>query len=148
MRLSAKAEYAILAMLDLAAHPGHGLISIQAISERQGIPQRYLEQVLLLLKRAGFLLSRRGSSGGYSLIRSPQEITVGEVIRAVEGSISPFEQRPRGQRAQYVEHSQELHELWQTVAEAVGKVVDNITFADLVRQARERRSRARPMYHI
>ncbi|MEK7837128.1 MAG: Rrf2 family transcriptional regulator, partial [candidate division NC10 bacterium] len=86
MRISAKGEYAIKAMLDLALSDSEGLRPIQEIASRQDIPQRYLEQVLLQLKRSGFLVSRRGSSGGYRLSRPPDQITVGSVLRAVEGS--------------------------------------------------------------
>ena len=83
MRISAKGEYAIQAVLDLALHRERGLVAIQEIARRQGIPQRYLEQVLLALKRAGLLTSKRGSAGGYQLTRPPEDITVGDVLRAV-----------------------------------------------------------------
>src|SRR5439155_1035120 len=76
VRISAKGEYAIKAMLDLALQRERGLIPIQEIADRQKIPQRYLEQVLLSLKRAGLLTSKRGSTGGYHLTRDPEEITV------------------------------------------------------------------------
>ena len=74
MRISAKGEYAIRATLDLALHRHDGLVPIQDVARRQGIPQRYLEQVLLLLKRAGFLESKRGAAGGYALVRNPAEL--------------------------------------------------------------------------
>ena len=138
MRISAKGEYAIKAMLDLALQRERGLIPIQEIAERQSIPQRYLEQVLLSLKRAGLLTSKRGSTGGYHLTRDPGEITVGAVLRAVEGTRSAF----------VASASPDLADLWLEISEAVSKVVDRVTFGDLVARARERRSRARPMYHI
>ena len=138
MRISAKGEYAIRAMLDLALQRERGLIPIQEIADRQAIPQRYLEQVLLSLKRAGLLTSKRGSSGGYHLTRDPGDITVGAVLRAVEGTRAAFQ----------ANSAPDLAELWLEISEAVSKVVDRVTFGDLVRQARERRSRARPMYHI
>ena len=99
MRISAKGEYAIRALLDLAVHHGEGLVPIQEVAHRQGIPQRYLEQVLLLLKRAGLLESKRGSTGGYQLVRPPAAISVGEVLRAVEGRVTALEvagRSPRG----------------------------------------------------
>jgi Rrf2 family protein len=145
VRISAKGEYAIKAMLDLALHRERGLIPIQEVAERQGIPQRYLEQVLLSLKRAGLLTSKRGSTGGYHLTREPKDITVGAVLRAVEGTRAPFE--PGGGRRNGSRDA-DLDELWEEVAEAVSKVVDRLTFGELVARARERRSRARPMYHI
>ena len=91
MRISAKGEYAIKAMVDLPLHDGQDLQPIQDIAARQAIPQRYLEQVLLQLKRSGFLVSRLCSSGGYRLSRPPDQITVGSVLRAVEGSLAGIE---------------------------------------------------------
>src|SRR5437867_11076414 len=85
-------------MLDLALHREHGLTLIQEIAARQVIPQRYLEQVLLALKRAGLLTSKRGSAGGYHLTRPPEDITVGDVLRAVEGAGAPFGAQRRGGR--------------------------------------------------
>ena len=144
MRISAKGEYAIKAMLDLALQRERGLIPIQEVAARQNIPQRYLEQVLLSLKRAGLLTSKRGSTGGYHLTRRPDEITVGAVLRAVEGAGAPFEAGGARRNG----GPDDLDELWDEIAEAVSKVVDRLTFGELVARARERRSRARPMYHI
>lgn len=145
MRISAKGEYAIRAMLDLALHQGRELIPIQEIAARQGIPQRYLEQVLLALKRAGLLVAKRGATGGYHLTRLPEEITVGIVLRAVEGASAPFE--AGGGRRGGVD-GRDLRELWAEIAEAVSGVVDRVTFGELATRARERLSTARPMYHI
>jgi Rrf2 family transcriptional regulator, cysteine metabolism repressor len=143
MRISAKSEYAIKAVLDLAIQRERGLVPIQAIAARQAIPQRYLEQVLLALKRAGLVTSKRGSSGGYHLTRLPDEITVGDVLRAVEGSAAPFEALT-GHRA----HGQDLVELWSEISDAVSKVVDRLTFGELAGRALERQGAMRPMYHI
>ncbi|HXG15176.1 MAG TPA: Rrf2 family transcriptional regulator [Calidithermus sp.] len=142
MRITARGEYAIKAVLDLALHQGRALVPIQEIAARQAIPQRYLEQVLLALKRAGFLVSKRGAAGGYHLTRPPEQITVGAVLRAVEGAGGPFDAR-RGSR-----NGHELAELWEAVAVAVAEVVDRVTFADLAARVRERQAEARPMYHI
>jgi Rrf2 family protein len=145
MRISAKGEYAIKAMLDLAMHRAGGLVPIQEIAARQSIPQRYLEQVLLALKGAGLLTSKRGSSGGYHLTRSPEQITVGQVLRAVEGSAAPFEAEARGRHGL---DGHDLVDLWNEISEAVSGVVDRLTFGDLAARAAERRGAARPMYHI
>jgi Rrf2 family protein len=93
---------------------------------------------LLSLKRAGLLTSKRGSAGGYHLTRDPGDITVGAVLRAVEGTRAAFQANA----------SPDLADLWLEISEAVSKVVDRMTFGELVARARERRSRARPMYHI
>jgi Rrf2 family protein len=142
MRVSAKAEYAIKAVLDLAMHQRSELIPIQDIAARQAIPQRYLEQVLLALKRSGLLTSKRGSSGGYHLTRPPEEITVGAVLRAVEGENAPFE--VLGRRGD----GYELVELWKEIGEAVSRVVDGLTFGELAGRVRDRRATLRSMYHI
>jgi Rrf2 family cysteine metabolism transcriptional repressor len=146
MRISAKGEYAIKAMLDLAMHRGRTLVPIQEIADRQAIPQRYLEQVLLALKRAGLLTSKRGSTGGYHLTKAPDEITVGGVLRAVEGGSAPFEGAPQGRHNGAYSH--DLGELWEEIADAVTGVVDRWTLEDLVARTAERRGSARPMYHI
>lgn len=142
MRISARGEYAIKAVLDLALHQGRALVPIQEIAARQAIPQRYLEQVLLALKRAGFLVSKRGAAGGYHLTRPPEQITVGAVLRAVEGTGGAVDARRAGR------NGHELAELWEAIALAVADVVDHVTFADLAARVRERQAEARPMYHI
>ena len=144
MRISAKGEYAIKAVLDLALHRDRELIPIQEIAARESIPQRYLEQVLLSLKRAGILTSKRGSAGGYHLTKAPEDVTVGAVLRAVEGTGAPFEPHagPRNGRAD------DLAELWRRIGDAVSQVVDQLTFGELAAQAAERRAAVRPMYHI
>ena len=144
MRISAKGEYAIKAVLDLALHRDRDLIPIQEIATREAIPQRYLEQVLLSLKRAGILTSKRGSSGGYHLTKAPEEITVGAVLRAVEGTGVPFEPQARPKNG----HGDDLSELWRRIGDAVSQVVDQLTFGELAAQAAQRRAARRPMYHI
>src|SRR5262249_57822759 len=98
VRLSAKGEYAIKALLDLALHDQEGLQPIQEIAARQGIPQRYLEQVLLVLKRAGILESRRGSAGGYRLSRPGDQGTGGAGLRALRGAVGGTGPAPPGGR--------------------------------------------------
>lgn len=144
MRISAKGEYAIKAVLDLALHRDRDLIPIQEIAAREAIPQRYLEQVLLSLKRAGILTSKRGSTGGYHLTKAPEEITIGAVLRAVEGTGVPFEPQARPKNG----HGDDLVELWRRIGDAVSQVVDQLTFGELAAQAAQRRASARPMYHI
>jgi Rrf2 family transcriptional regulator, cysteine metabolism repressor len=146
VRLSAKGEYAIKAMLDLALHDGEGLRPIQEIASRQGIPQRYLEQVLLQLKRSGMLASKRGAAGGYRLHRSPDEITVGDVLRAVDGA-GELERGGRPRVGGGI-HSDDLGHLWREVAEALSAVLDRVSFGDLKRRVDERRGATPPMYHI
>jgi Rrf2 family protein len=147
VRLSAKSEYAVKALLDLALHAGGELQPIQDIAARQGIPQRYLEQVLLGLKRAGFLTSRRGSAGGYRLARPADQITVGAVLRSVEGTDAGDLARRTGRRPP-ADDVGDLAELWQEIDAAVSGVIDRLTLEDLRQRAEERRRTMRPMYHI
>src|SRR5262249_15166375 len=133
-------------MLDLALHRDRGLTPIQAIAARQAIPQRYLEQVLLSLKRAGLLTSRRGSAGGYHPTRPPPGITGGDALPALAGAAAPLAAQRRGGRSTGERH--DLAELWDEISSAVSKVVDQLTLGDLATRALERRRAARPMYHI
>jgi Rrf2 family protein len=149
MRISAKGEYAIRALLDLAVHHGEGrLVPIQEVARRQGIPQRYLEQVLLLLKRAGLLESKRGSAGGYQLVRPPVAISVGEVLRAVEGRVTALEVAGRHPGRAGEAAAADLAPLWREIAGAVAAVIDLTTFGDLAEQVKARRSPERAIYHI
>ena len=89
MKVSTKGRYALRMMLDLALNDRGEYISLRDISLRQGITVKYLEQLVTGLTRAGFLKSQRGNSGGYRLARKPEEYTAGEILRAVEGDLSP-----------------------------------------------------------
>lgn len=88
MKLSTRGRYGIRAMFDMALNAQDGLQSIKSIAEREGIPEAYLEQLFASLKRGGLVKSARGAQGGYALAKAPEEISVGDVLRAVEGSLS------------------------------------------------------------
>ena len=121
---------------------------IQEVARRQGIPQRYLEQVLLLLKRAGLLESKRGSAGGYQLVRTPAAISVGEVLRAVEGRVTALEVAGRQSSRASEAAASDLAPLWREIAGAVATVIDRTTFGDLAERVKARRSPERTIYHI
>jgi len=137
MRISTKGDYATRALQDLALHYDQGPIPIEKVASRQGLPVRYLEQLLLTLKRAGLLLSKRGVNGGYSLARPPSQITLGEVLRAVEGPIEAIYcvgDPPRDQCA--YETGCVLREVWTRVSQAVSAIVDGTTLQDLCERAK------------
>src|ERR1044072_6284637 len=90
MKLSKKSEYALRALLELTMAHGKSTLQRHEIAARQHIPVEFLEQILLALKRAGLLSSRRGMKGGYGLIKSPNELTLGQVIRILDGSLAPI----------------------------------------------------------
>ena len=91
MKLSTRGRYGIHAMYDLAVHYGDGPQSIKMIAERQTIPEAYLEQLIALLRKAKLVISNRGAMGGYRLAHKPEEITVGQVLRALEGGLNLVE---------------------------------------------------------
>jgi len=90
MRVSMKADYGMRALIDLAQHYGQGPVQTADIARRQDIPEPYLDQLLTALRKAGFIRSRRGPQGGHQLSRPPAQITMGEVIQSLEGSLSPL----------------------------------------------------------
>jgi Rrf2 family transcriptional regulator, cysteine metabolism repressor len=137
MKISTKGDYATRALQDLALHYGSGPIPIEQIAVRQGLPVRYLEQLLLTLKRAGLLQSKRGVKGGYSLAKPPVEITLGQILRAVDGPVEPIyclTEGP-GDRCNW-EAECVLREVWSEVHRAVAAVVDRTTLQDVCLRSR------------
>jgi Rrf2 family protein len=129
MKVSAKAEYACLAVLALARHrPDEPPVRIREIAETFGIPERYLVQILLQLKGAGLVVSTRGASGGYRLARPAEEISLGEVLTAIDGpGEAPREARQPAARA--------LARVWETVRAAERAVLDQTSLAQLIQGA-------------
>ncbi len=148
MKISTKGDYATRALQDLAMHYDKGHISIETIAQRQALPARYLEQLLLALKRAGFLASKRGVNGGYYLAKPPREITLGQIIRAVDGPIAPIfcvTEAPREQCSQ--ETLCALRDVWAEVRDAVSAIVDHTTLADICERIRAK-TKERVTYQI
>jgi Rrf2 family protein len=131
---SVKGEYALQAILDLASQPAGDPVRIADIAQRQKIPQKFLELILASLKQGGFVESRRGAEGGYLLARSPESLTVGEVIRHIDGAA-----QARGRSRRKVETP--FTDLWDQVDQAVSSVIDKTTFADLLRGWQEKKNR-------
>ncbi|MEX0977993.1 MAG: Rrf2 family transcriptional regulator [Pirellulales bacterium] len=129
MKVSAKTEYACLAMLELAAHWGSGEpVRIRAIAEEHGIPPRFLVQILLQLKGAGFVASTRGASGGYQLVKPPENVTLGEVMAVIEGQ----EGEVTSNVSSPSPTAQVLVGAWRQVAQVEYDALRAITFASLV----------------
>ena len=141
MRSSVKGDYALRAVFDLAEQPPGTPIRIADIAKRQDIPQKFLELILAALKQGGFVESRRGADGGYMLARVPELITVGEVLRFLEGGKG----KKRAPRASRLDP---FHELWTRVDDAIADILDTTSFAGLVREWRERRSSYVPDWQI
>jgi Rrf2 family protein len=141
MNVSVKGEYALQAIFDLACQGGSEPVKIAEIARRQRIPQKFLELILASLKQGGFVESRRGAEGGYLLARRADAITVGEVLRFVEGR---REERSRQRR----QGDSPLADLWERVDLAIDDILDSATFAQLVREWTEKNSRFVPNWEI
>ena len=131
MRVSAKSRYALYLMLALALHEEQNL-SVKTVAATEGISEKYLEQVIPILVRSGYVKSVRGAKGGYHLTRAPDDYTVGMILRAVEGGIAPVScLNDEVNRCEKCRECVTL-DLWEQVDRAVSNVVDHVTLADLV----------------
>jgi Rrf2 family protein len=141
MNISVKGEYALQALFDLASRKPGAPVKIADIARRQAIPQKFLELILAALKQGGFVESRRGAEGGYLLARPADAITVGDVLRFMEGP------QAGKSRARHRTDSP-FADMWRKVESAISDVVDHTTFAELVRDWVEKRSVFVPNWEI
>jgi len=137
VKVSTRGDYAARALLSLALHGEGAPTSVRDIAERTGLPQPYLEQILLALKGAGLVRSKRGVGGGYVLARPPEDITLGEVVSAVDGPIVVGDfGRPHEGGACDHEGQCVLLSVWSDVGEHMRRHLDGVTLADCVATAR------------
>ena len=143
MKVSAKTEYACLAMLELAARFGSGEpVRIRTIADEHGIPSRFLVQILLQLKGAGFVSSTRGASGGYQLVKPPQTISLGEVMAVIEGQEN---ETPGNATSTRTPTTRVLGDAWRQIAKVERDMLHAITFGDLVQKIKRN---SENMYYI
>jgi Rrf2 family protein len=131
LRTTAKADYAVRAAVELAA-AGDGPVKAEQIADAQGIPLNFLENILAELRRAGIVQSRRGASGGYLLAVPPEEVSLADIIRAVEGPLANV----RGLSPDELEYSgtaKQLREVWVALRASVRSVLEQVTLADVAR---------------
>jgi len=145
MRFSSRGHYGLKAMFDLARHYGTGPVPLKSIAERQNLSGQYLEQLIAMLKKAGLVKSVRGAQGGYILARRPEEIKVGDVLRALEGPLAPVdcvnEIDPKEcDQADFCI----TRTVWEKIRNSIAQVMDSITLADLCREAQKRENEAKP----
>jgi Rrf2 family protein len=144
VHISKRGDYGIRAVLDLAQHYGQGLVQSSEIASRQLIPEPYLDQLLVALRKAGLVRSVRGPKGGHMLARSPNQVTLEEVLVALEGPIiMDCGEKPSGC---VQSDTCAVRRVWQGIDEVTKRVLSSTTMADLVQ--REQRAVARPMYYI
>jgi Rrf2 family protein len=140
MRFSKKSEYALRALIELTAHYKRTLLQRHDIAERQNIPVEFLEQILLTLKNAGLLASKRGVSGGYTLIKPPNEITLGQVIRLLDGPLAPIPcvSKTAYQKCKDCSYADKascpIQQVMLGVRNAIADILDNYSLSDFARQ--------------
>ena len=131
MKITYKGDYALKAVLDLALHYSKESVTIHEIAQRIDAPVKFLEQVLLDLKKGGFVESRRGNVGGYLLAKPPENITVGDVVRFIDGPIEPISCTREGYAACNDITKCVFKQMWQQVADVTSDIIDKVTFEDL-----------------
>lgn len=149
MKFSAKGEYGVRAIIDIALHRGEEPVQVKEISRRQAIPERFLEQVMASLKKAGLVEGIRGAQGGYLLTRSPDDITLADVIQAIEGPLTLMdciseESSPRCDLSNLCV----IRDAWKGIQSAILEALDSITIGELCAKKRKRVEKMGVMYHI
>jgi Rrf2 family cysteine metabolism transcriptional repressor len=135
MKLSTKGKYGVRAVFEIARHYGNGPISIKEIAERQGISFSYLEQILHKLGKAGLIDSVRGPAGGYLLARQPSELTIGDIVRVLEGPIALSHCLEPGESADcYQADDCVARMVWAKVGAKIEEALDSISFDDLLQR--------------
>ncbi|MEW6401114.1 MAG: RrF2 family transcriptional regulator [Chloroflexota bacterium] len=134
MKLTARSEYALLALVYLARHDSDGYISVDSIAQAQGIPPKFLEQLMLALKRARFLRSTKGQRGGYQLAKSPDQIALAEVIRLFDGALAPTESVSENfYESTPIEKEKKLTKVFKDIRDYISQKLEKTTIADVMR---------------
>ncbi len=131
MKISTKGRYALRMMIDIAINSDGNWVSLKDISERQGISVKYLEQIVTLLTKAGLLRSVRGSGGGYMLTKSPEQYTIGQILRTIEGRLAPVACLESDENLCERKDECPTLEFWQGLFNTVNEYVDSYTLKDL-----------------
>ena len=131
MKISTKGRYAVRLLLDLALYNTKDPIALKDIAKRQGISEKYLEQIIAILNKSGYVRSIRGAQGGYVLAKNPEDYTVGGILRLTEGDLTPVS--CVGQNPSDCERRNQCVtvRIWEKLYDAISGVIDNITLADL-----------------
>lgn len=142
MKLSTKGRYSVTALYELALHYGEGVVPLKTIAKTQGISENYLEQLMAPLRRAGLVESVRGAQGGYTLALPPEELTIGQIITAVEGPIALvdcllMDAEAEGQSCVRA-GSCVTRQIWEEVCDSINSVLNHISLADLLHRNQNR----------
>lgn len=137
MKISTKGRYALRLMLDIAIHGGDSPVSLKDAAKRQDISEKYLEQIISTLNKAGFVRSIRGAQGGYLLSRDPKEYTVGMILRVTEGELTPVACISENGISCDREQQCVTIQVYKKLYDAINEVVDGITLADMVEMSKD-----------
>jgi Rrf2 family transcriptional regulator, cysteine metabolism repressor len=149
MKFSTKGRYGLKAMFDLATHHGNGPITLKNIAQRQDISEHYLEQLIATLRRAELVKSVRGAQGGYMLNHPPEEITVGEIIRSLEGPVGPADCVIDADSDECRNQESCVTRLvWARIQESVNDVIDSTTLADMLEDQERINNKKNYMFYI
>lgn len=144
MRLSNRTEYGIRAIVQLARLGPTAFVQSKDLAQQENMPYKFLEAILLALRRGGFLESKVGSGGGYRLSRPPREISVGELIRRLEGRLTVAEHKPASESPGQVA----VHLLNHQLTDAIDQVLDAMTLEQLMEHVAKAASQSQEMYYI
>lgn len=151
MNITTRGKYGVKAMFELALRYGNGPVPLRQVAEQQRLPEHYLEQLMAPLRKAGLVRSVRGAQGGYMLGRDPREITVGDILRVLEGPVTPVDCAADDPEAYaYCPDGESciVRGVWLRIRDAVNAVVDGITLAELREQELARQAQRRYTYYI
>jgi len=148
MKISTKGRYGLRAMVDLAVYSGGDHISLKNIAERQNISEGYLEQVFSSLRKSGLINSIKGSQGGYVLADKPERITVGQILRVLEGNLSVIDEKSMGEKTNDRIEDCIRYAVWNEINRSIDSVVDKITLEQLVGEYGKMLNQEVNMYYI
>ncbi len=149
MKISTKGRYGLRAIIDLAINSAGDHVALYSVAQRQGISENYLEQMFSTLRKAGLVKSVKGAQGGYTLAAKPSEITIGTVLRALEGSLSIIDENSEIGDSDSSSLQRCLKEtLWDKINESINAVVDSITIEDIVNEYNKRSGNLPLMFYI
>lgn len=138
MKISTKGRYALRMLIDLAEHQNGGYIALKDIAKRQNISKKYLEQIIPILNGADLLRTTRGAQGGYMLAKTPENYTVGEILRLTEGRLSPVDLSGDIPSGMDETGEMALMSVWQGLSRVISDYLNSITLQDIVDEQQER----------
>jgi Rrf2 family transcriptional regulator, cysteine metabolism repressor len=147
MKVSTKGRYGLRAMVDLAIHSSDGQVALNAIAQRQEISANYLEQVFSTLRKAGLVKSIKGAQGGYLMAMRPSQMTVGMILRALEGNLAVVDRTENTGTNRSIQNCIQMM-VWDVMTETVNNMVDQVTLEDLVNEYKTLAGKDTSVYYI